>query len=101
MIEFKLRSKIRILESAVIPVLTYGVQTWAATCKQNRKIQKTQNAMLRNIQDVRLKDRVKNEEIFKKTKAKKVGVATRKLKYNYAGYIVRHAKYKWNKILTL
>ena len=29
----KLKSKIRILNSAVTPVLTYGVQTWATTNK--------------------------------------------------------------------
>ena len=99
--KMKLSSKIRILESAVIPVLTYGAQTWAATSKQTQKIQKTQNAMLRSILGLRLKDRVRIEEIFNKSKAKKVGVVTRKLKYKYAGHIVRDTKYKWNKILTL
>ena len=40
-INVKLKTKIRILESAVTPVLTYGGQTWSTTKKQLGKIQKT------------------------------------------------------------
>ena len=39
--KMKLKTKIRILESAVTPVLTYGGQTWSTTKKQLGKIQKT------------------------------------------------------------
>jgi len=36
--KLKLKSKIKIFESTIIPVLTYGAQTWATTKKQIGKI---------------------------------------------------------------
>ena len=52
----KLNTKIRIFETIVIPVLLYGAQTWALTTKQLKKIQATQNAMVRYFLGVRLED---------------------------------------------
>jgi len=77
----KLKTKIRIFESAVIPVLLYRAQSRATTKKQIQKIQKTQNAMLRSILRLRLKDKVKIFDLFAKMGAKRVGVVTKKLKY--------------------
>ena len=54
----KLKTKIRIFESTVIPVLLYGAQTWALTDKQLKKLQVTQNLMVRSLLGVKLKDKV-------------------------------------------
>ena len=96
----KLKTKIRILESAVIPVLLYGAQTWATTKKQILKLQKTQNAMLRSILQVKLVDKVKTMDIFAKTGAKRVGVVAKKLKYKFAGHMIRDQTTKWGRTLT-
>jgi len=56
--------------------------------------------MLRSILRIRLKDKVKLVDIFAKTGAKKVGVITKKLKYNFAGHMVRGFDSKWSKTLT-
>ena len=98
--KLKLKSKIRIFESTIIPVLTYGAQTWATTKKQIRKIQVFQNSMLRNILGVKLKDKMNLDEIYLKTRAKWVGVIARTLKFRYAGHLVRENNQKWNKTLT-
>ena len=70
----KLKIKIRIFESAVIPVLLYGVQTWALTSNQLKKVKVTQNAMIRSILVIRLKDEISLSNIYKKAAVKKVEV---------------------------
>jgi len=94
--KMSLATKIPIFESTVIPVLLYGAQSWALTAKQQKKIQVTQNAMIRSILGIKLSDKVSNEEIYKKS-----GVIARTLKFKYAGHVVREDKTKWNKILTM
>ena len=94
--KLKLKTKIRILESSVMPVLTYGAQTWAITQQQIEKLQTTQNAMIWSILRIKVKDKVRLEQLYTKTKAKPVGVATKLLKYRYAGHTMRDLKHKWN-----
>jgi len=79
-----IKTKIRILESTIIPVLLSGAQTWALTVKQIKKLQVTQNGMLRSLLNIRLKDKVSLADIYSKTNAKKVRVIARVLKYKYA-----------------
>ena len=65
-----------------------------------KKLQVTQNSMLRNILGVRIKDKVSLEKIYAKTKAKKVWRVAKTLKLRYAGHIARENKAKWNHTLT-
>ena len=95
-----LKTKIRIFQSTVLPVLMYGAQTWALTAKQLKKLQVTQNSMLRSILVVRLSDKINLTEIYEKTNTKKVRVTARVQKFKYAGHIARDRKDKWNVILT-
>ncbi len=95
-----LKTKIKILESTVYPVLTYGAQTWACTVNQIQKLGTTQHSMLRNILGIRLKDKTSNSEIFSKTKTKNLIMVIKKLKLKYAGHVARESKYKWNKLAT-
>ena len=96
----KLKSKIRIFESTIIPVMAYGAQTWATTNKQIQKLQTTQNSMLRYILGIRTIDKVKIQKIFQKTKAKKVWVVAKTLKLRFAGHVIRDSSKKWSHIMT-
>ena len=98
--KLKLNSKIKIFESTITPVLAYGAQTWAGTKGQTKKMQTTQNAMLRKILSVRLMDKIRLEDIFRRTKARNVGGVAKLLKYRYAGHVIRDCNLKWSKILT-
>ncbi len=93
----KLRTKIKVFESSIIPVLTYGAQTWACTKNRTKKINTTQNATLGNILKIKIEDRVSISEIVKLTKVKKVGRISKRLKLKYAGHIARESGGKWNK----
>ena len=50
----------------------------------------------RNIEQ--LSDKV--ADIFAKTGARKVGVSAKRLKYNFAGHVIRGRDSKWSKTLT-
>ncbi len=98
--KMKLKTKIRIWESTVFPVLTYGTQTWATTKKQENKMIATQNSMMRSILQIRLKDRIKIQEIVNKNEVKIVWITIKKLKWKYTGHVIRETFQKWNKLLT-
>jgi len=98
--KLRIRSKIKVFKSMIIPVLTYSCQTWETTNKQMEKFQTTQNAMLRKILGLKRLEKTRNEELFKKTKAKIIWGVAKKLKYRYAGHVIRESKQKWNNILT-
>ncbi len=92
-----LKSKIKILDSCTIPVITYGSQTWATTKTQIGKIQKTQLAMLRSILGKKRRDRISNRKIREKTKSRDIGYIIKKLKWKYAGHIIRRKGNRWEK----
>lgn len=56
--------------------------------------------MLRNILNIRIKDKIGLKEIFWKTKAKCVLGIAEVLKMRYAGHIMREPNQKWNNIMT-
>ena len=61
----KLKTKIRIFERTVNPVLGYGVQTWA-----NNKEARSKTPIDR-ILSIKLRDKMKLEDLYEKTKARK------------------------------
>jgi len=65
-----LKSKVKILDSCILPVLSYGSQTWSLTKVQTQKLQKTQRAMERKIMGIRLRDKISNRELREKTGSK-------------------------------
>ena len=95
-----LKSKMKILESCIMPVLSYGCQTWSLTKTQTSKLQSTQRAMERKIMGIRLKDRVSNRKLRESTQSKGIGAAIKKLKFKYARHMFRMREEKWNRITT-
>ncbi len=94
-IDIKLKNKI--LESATLPTLTYGAQTWATTKYQMERIKATQREMERKICGVSKLQKITNEEIRKRTGARDISEITRKLKWRYAGHLARLQKDTWAK----
>ena len=47
--KLSLRAKVGTLKSCVMPVLSYGAETWALTRKQVNDMKKTQRAMERRL----------------------------------------------------
>ncbi|KAJ8736779.1 hypothetical protein PYW07_000050 [Mythimna separata] len=71
----------------ILPVMTYGSETWSLTIGLIRRLKVTQRAMERAMLGVSLRDHIRNEDIRKITKvtviARKIGT----LKWQWTGHI--------------
>lgn len=86
----------RIYEQCVVPVITYGAQTWTLTKTMVNKLRTTQRAMERVMIGVTLRDRKRNEWIRQRTKVVDIVERVTSLKWNFAGHIVRLTDERWN-----
>ena len=73
--------KFKIFKSCIIPVLSYGCQTWGLTKKQEQKLNVCQNNMERTILNIKLRDRVKITTIKAKSKNKTLSSVIKQQKW--------------------
>ncbi|XP_063636081.1 uncharacterized protein LOC134806684 [Cydia splendana] len=81
--------KRKLVDMCILPILTYGAQTWSLTEAQKSRLKVCQRAMERSILGVRRSDRVRNTELRSKTRVVDVGVKTARLKWDWAGHVCR------------
>ncbi|CAH2235234.1 jg10486 [Pararge aegeria aegeria] len=60
--------KTKVFEQCVLPVMTYGSETWSLTMGLIRRLRDTQRAMVRAMLGVSLRDQIRNVEIRKRTR---------------------------------
>ena len=89
-----------ILDTVVLPTLTYGAETWSLTQHQSDKLAVTQRSMERNILNVSRIDRIPNERIRERTRIKDVIETTNEMKGRWAGHVARMANDRWAKLTT-
>ncbi|CAG9137233.1 unnamed protein product [Plutella xylostella] len=92
--------KRKLVDMCILPVLTYGAQTWSLTEHQKTRLKVCQRAMERSLLGVKLTDRVRNTILRSQTRIVDVGVETAKLKWNWAGHVCRMHPDRWAKIAT-
>lgn len=92
--------KKQVLESCILPTLTYGCQTWALTEANKNKIKTTQNKMQRSLLNIKKEQKIRNSTINTRLKAKRVEEIITHLKFKWAGHISRSNEKKWSKQLT-
>lgn len=93
--------KSKVFDSCILPCLTYGCQTWALTKTQKTKIQVCQRKMERSMLGVTLREKIPNTKIRKKTKIKEVLLVANKLKWKWAGHVIRQDDSRWSKLATV
>ncbi|MEL7307279.1 MAG: reverse transcriptase family protein, partial [Pseudomonadota bacterium] len=79
----------RLFDMCILPVMTYGSPTWSLTKRQQERLNVTQRAMERRMLGITRKDKVRNEEIRRRTKVKDVVTEARNLKWSWAGHSFR------------
>lgn len=89
-----------VLDSAILPCLTYGCQTWTLDKKSKIKIKTTQRAIERSCLGITLRDKVKATEIRKKTKVTDALHFAQKLKWKWAGHVARYTDRRWTLAVT-
>ncbi|KAJ4437414.1 hypothetical protein ANN_17558 [Periplaneta americana] len=77
----KLRNKRQIFNSCIAHVLIYGVQSWPLTKKQALKLGRCQRRMERKILGISLKDRIKNEEVRRRSGIEDVVTLANRIKW--------------------
>ena len=92
--------KSRLFNTCILPVLTYGCQSWTLTQEMTSKLATCQHSMERSMLNVKKFDRLKNDVIRNKTKAIDITVNIRRLKWRWAGHMLR-GQDKWSKRVTV
>lgn len=81
--------KRKLMDSVILPVFTYGAQTWTLSLNLGKKLQTEQKAMERTILRISLRQHKTNEEIRGITGLKDVLTKARELKWDFAGHVLR------------
>lgn len=89
--------KTKVFDQCVLPVMTYGTETWSLTMGLIRRLKVTQRAMERAMLGVSLRDRIRNEEIRRRTKVTDIARRIAKLKWQWAGHIARRTDGRWGR----
>ncbi len=89
--------KTKVFEQCVLPVLIYGSETWTLTMGLIRRLKVTQRAMERAMLGVSLRDRIRNEEIRRRTKVTDIARRIAKTKWQWAGHIARRDDGRWGR----
>ena len=87
--------KKKAMDTTVLPTLLYGCQNWALSKKIINKLQVFQRAMERSMLDIRLRDRVKNEYMRRKTNIIDAAKLACQLKWRWAGHVARAGDERW------
>ena len=91
--------KKHLFEACVLPVFTYGGQTWILSEKNIQKLQVAQRAMERSMLNIRRMDRVQNKVLRASTQIKDVIIAAKELKWNWAGHVARYTDERLAKVV--
>ena len=98
--KFPLKLKKKVIDSSLLPCLSYGAQTWIYTLKIRKKIRSFQRAVERSILGIKLRDKQKSEGIRRKTKIIDAVQYMQSLKWKWAGHVARTTDNRWTKRVT-
>nr|KAG5714792.1 hypothetical protein BaRGS_000280 [Batillaria attramentaria] len=84
-----IRTKLRIFNSNVKPVLLYGCETWRTTKTMQQKIQTFLNTCLRRIFNIRWPEKFRNEELWERAGQEPVAKQILRRKWGWIGHTLR------------
>lgn len=91
--DVKIRAQL--FNSTVLPALNYGSETWTMRESEKQKLTATQRAMERRIIGVRIVDKIRSNEIRKKTLFKDAYDDAIQRKLRWAGHVARRKDNRW------
>ncbi|CAG4970592.1 unnamed protein product [Parnassius apollo] len=89
--------KTTLYNQCVLPVMTYGSETWSITAGRMRTLKVAQPAIERAMLGVSLLDKLRNEYIRSKTRVTDIAQRISKLKWQWAGHIARRTDNRWGR----
>ena len=84
-----LNIKLRLYQALVISVLLYGSETWQIYAADQKKLNAFHTRCLRRIMGITYKDRVTNEEIFRRTEQREISEQIEERRLRWLGHIWR------------
>ena len=94
---FSIKTKVRLFNTLVISVLTYGCETWKMNEGDKKKLDTFQNTCLRKIMRIRWPRKITNKELHEKTRTTEMNKVITKRRWTWIGHILRMDK---NRICT-
>ena len=92
--------KTKLYNQVILPVITYGSETWTLTKESITKLQVAQRAMERQMLRISLRDRKENIWVRGQTKVLDIIESIKWSKWKWAGHIQRMTDERWTKTLT-
>jgi len=92
--------KRRIIDTVIMPAMTYGAETWSLTNNQKQKLAVAQRSMERAMLNITWRDKIRNEVIRSTTKVKDIIEKAEQTKGQWAGHLARMKNNKWAKRTT-
>lgn len=97
--DYSIAVKRKLFNTCILPILTYGSQTWATTVKTTQKLVSCQRSMERSILGYTRRDKKKATDLRKITKWEDAKSKIKRLKWTWTGHTIR-GTIKWAKLLT-
>ena len=92
--------KKKIMNTVIIPSMTYGAETWSLTKHLKNKLTVAQRTMERAMLGITIKDKIRNENIRARKKLEDIVWKMQKAKGQWAGYVARMDINNWARKTT-
>jgi hypothetical protein len=89
--------KRKIMNTVILPSMTYGAETWSLTKRHRHKLAVTQRSMERSMLGVTRRDKIRNEDLRSRTGVKDVIEKVTEAKGKWAGHVARMKNHEWAK----
>ena len=100
--EISMRTRLRIFNSNVKPILLYGCETWRTTQTMQQKIQTFFNTCLRRIYKSQWQEKIRNKDLWKREGQEPVAEQILRRKWGWIGHTLRKpASSTTRQVLTL
>ena len=90
-------TKIKLFRSCVIPVLTYGCESWKSSSQIDKKLDSFENKCLRKLLNIKWSDFITNNIVRDKTNQEFVSNIVRKRRWKYLGNVLRSDEKRLNR----
>lgn len=93
--------KVEILEKCIFPALLYGCQTWSMTERQKLALRVCQRRMERKILHISLRERIRNDDLRRRTGMTDVVEIATNQKWRWGGHVARMNHQRWAHRVTM
>ena len=84
-----LRTKLKIFNSIVISILTYGCESWKGLNEIEKRLRCFESGCLRKLLNIRWFDRVSEEELRRRTGQRSIVEELKKSRWRWYGHVLR------------